>query len=316
MNIHKNARLTPKGREVLVRRILVEGLRPADAAQACGVSTRTAYKWLRRYREEGRAGLQDRPSRPRHSPLRTPQRTRAQIIHLRRQRKTYRQINKITGASPSTIARILAREGLNRLSALDPPAAPRRYVWDHPGDLLHLDIKQLGRFHAPGHRVTGRRTKESRGIGWEYLHVAIDDASRIAFSSLWPDQSSLSACAFLLQAIRYYRTFGITIRRLLTDNGPCYHARRFRRLCRRLGIKLLYTKPYSPQTNGKAERFIQTALREWAYARTYQDSEARKLHLPLWLHEYNWHRPHASLRYLPPVSSLGLAVNNLVRLHT
>lgn len=316
MNIHKNARLTPRGRELLVRRILEEGLRPAEAAQACGVSVRTAYKWLKRYREEGRAGLQDRSSRPHRCPHRYSPQVHQRIIALRRERKIYRQISQIVGVSPSTIGRILTRAGLNRLSMLEPAPPPVRYVFEQRGGLLHLDIKKLGRFRRPGHRVTGNRRLDSPGAGWEYVHVAIDDASRVAFSSIWPDESGRSACAFLLQALRYYKSLGITVRRVMTDNGSCYKSKRFRRLCRRLRIRHLRTKPYTPRTNGKAERFIQTALREWAYARSYENSEQRAQHLPRWLHEYNWHRPHASLNYQTPISTLGIAVNNLVGLHS
>lgn len=316
MNVHKNARLTPKGRELLVRRILEHGLRPVEAAQACGVSPRTAYKWLKRYREAGLAGLQDRSSRAQYCPHQCHESVRNQIIDLRRERKTYRQISQLLNVSPATISRVLRRAGLNRLSALEPAAPPRRYVYDQPGGLLHLDIKKLACFRRPGHRVTQDPRHKSRGAGWEYVHVAIDDASRIAFSAIYPDQTGQSARAFLCQALRYYASLGIRIQRIMTDNGPCYLSRPFQRLCRRLGLKHKRIRPYTPQTNGKAERFIQTALREWAYARSYHDSQQRAAHLPIWLHEYNWHRPHASLGYLSPISSLGLSVNNLVRLHT
>jgi transposase InsO family protein len=177
-----------------------------------------------------------------------------------------------------------------------------------------LDIKKLGRFRRPGHRVTGDRRQDSPGAGWEYVHVAIDDHSRIAFSSIHSDESGPSACSALLKAVRYYASLGIRFKRLMTDNGSCYKSRKFRRLCRRLRLKHLRTKPYTPRTNGKAERFIQSALREWAYARSYESSDQRAAHLPIWLHQYNWHRPHASLKYLPPISRLPIA-NNLVGLH-
>lgn len=315
MNIHKNARLTPHGRALLVRRVLEEGLRPIEAAQAMGVSPRTAYKWLSRFQAEGWAGLRDRSSRPDRCPHQTAQQVRLQVIALRHQRKTYRQISQLTDVAPSTVGRILQREGLNRLSALEPAKPVQRYVRDNPGDLLHLDIKKLGRFVRPGHRVTGSRLAQSRGAGWEYVHVAIDDASRLAFTTIHTDETGMSACKALIAALRYYAGFGVTIRRVLTDNGSCYKSKRFKRLCQRLGIRHLRTKPYTPQTNGKAERFIQTALREWAYVRAYDNSEQRAAHMPVWLHQYNWHRPHASLHYQPPVSTLGLSVNNLVGLH-
>ena len=315
MNIHKNARLTPHGRALLVRRVLDEGLRPEEAAQACGVSVRTAYKWLRRFREEGKAGLADRSSRPKYCPHALPLTIQAQAIEQRRSRQTYRQISQQCGVGQSTIGRWLKRAGLNRLATLEPAAPIMRYEHPEPGDMLHLDIKKLGRFHRPGHRVTADRTRNSPRAGWEFVHVALDDNSRIAFANIQPDESGKSACRALLAALRYYRSLGVIFRRVLTDNGACYKSRRFARLCRRLGLHHLRTRPYSPQTNGKAERFIQTSLREWAYARAYESSEQRAQHLPLWLHQYNWHRPHASLLYQPPISRIS-SLNNLLGLHT
>lgn len=316
MNTHKNARLAPHGRALLVQRVLKEGLRPEEAAQAQGVSVRTVYKWLRRYRDEGFDGLKERSSRPHRSPLATTGVIVDQIIERRNKRQTYHQIAKHLRIGRSTVARILKRKGLNRLSLLSPPPPDNRYEHDAPGDLLHLDIKKLGRYERPGHRVTGSRKNRSKGAGWEYVHVAIDDHSRIAFSSIHPDETGRSACMALLKAVRYYASLDIKFKRVLTDNGSCYKSRRFRRLCKRLGIKHSYTRPYSPRTNGKAERFIQTALHEWAYTRVYESSDQRGRHLPAWLHQYNWHRPHASLEYKPPISRGGIFVNNLVELHT
>jgi transposase InsO family protein len=291
-------------------------LRPKEAAQAVGVSTPTAYKWLRRYREEGLSGLQDRTSRPPSCPHATSPVQRQRIIKLRRQRRTYQQIAQLEGVSMSTIARIVARAGLNRLAALEPVRPANRYLHDHPGDLLHLDIKKLGRFNRPGHRVTGDRQQgTSRGAGWEYVHVAIDDHSRVGHGTIQPDEQVRSAWRALVAAVRYYRSLGVTIRRALTDNGSCYRSRVFARACRRLGIRHQRTRPYSPRTNGKAERFIQTALKEWAYAVSYDSSDQRGAVLNEWLHEYNWHRPHASLNYQPPMSTLKQPVNNLVALH-
>lgn len=316
MNNHKNARLTPHGRLLLVRRVTIEGLRPIEAAQAMGVSVRTAYKWLHRYRDEGEAGLLNRSSRPRRCPSQTKSNIAKRILKLRRQRQTYRQIALVVGISQSTVGRILARAGLNRLAHLEPAGPDNRYEHDAPGDLLHLDIKKLGRFKRPGHRVTGSRLNTpKKGPGWEYVHVAIDDHSRVAFGSIHPDETGRSACLALLRAVRYYRGLGIRFKRVLTDNGSAYKSKVFRRLCRRLGLVHKRTRPYSPRTNGKAERFIQTALREWAYARSYKDSEQRAQHLLPWLHQYNWHRPHASLDYLPPISRSGLSVNNLMSNH-
>ena len=316
MNNHKNARLTPHGRALLVTRILEEGLRPEEAAQAQGVSLRTTHKWLRRYREEGWPGLENRSSRPRNCPHATPEAVRGQVMARRRQHQTYRQIAQAHGLGLSTVGRVLMREGLNRRSALVPARPENRSEHSAPGDLLHMDIKKLGRFHRPGHRVTNDRQKTSPGAGWEYVHVGIDDHSRLSHASIWPSECARSACAALLTTVRYYARYGIQFRRLLTDNGACYRSRRFARLCRRLGLRYQCTRPYTPRTNGKAERLIQTALREWAYAFAYDCSEQRARHLPAWLHRYNWHRPHASLGYQPPVSRLGLSVNNLVGLHT
>jgi len=316
MNSHKNARLTPKGRALLVKRVLEDGLRPAEAAQAAGVSLRTAYKWLARFRQEGEAGLQDRSSRPHRCPHQTAGATREALIALRRRRCTYRAISQQLGLAPSTVGRHLHRVGLNRLSQLEPPRPVNRYVHDAPGDLLHLDIKRLGRFRRPGHRVTGDRRQASPRAGWEFVHVAIDDCSRVSHATLHPDERANSAWRALLSAVRYFRGLGVTVQRVLTDNGSCYCSATFGRACRRLGLRHLRTRPYTPRTNGKAERFIQTALREWAYARSYDHSAQRAEYLPRWLHQYNWHRPHASLGYLPPVSALGLAVNNLVGLHS
>lgn len=271
----------------------------------------------RRYRQEGMAGLHTRSSRPQHSPHQVPQAKLEQMIALRRQRCTYRHISAVCGVSPATVGRWLARHGLNRLAALEPARPVLRYEHEAPGDLLHLDIKKLGRFDKPGHRVTGdRQAGTSRGAGWEYVHVAIDDHSRLAFAQLQPDETAGSACRALLQALRYYRVLGVRFKRVLTDNGACYRSHRFKRLLQRLGLEHRYTRPYTPRTNGKAERFIQTALREWAYARSYDSSEQRAVHLNPWLHEYNWHRPHASLTYLPPVSRIPLPVNNVVSLHS
>lgn len=315
MNLHKHARLTPRGRALLVQRML-NGLRVEDAAQAAGVSVRTAYKWLKRFREEGEIGLMDRSSRPHSCPHATAVALVEQLIELRRSRKTYRQIAQILGLAVSTVARRLNQAGFHRLAELEPAPVVVRYEYANPGDLLHLDIKKLGRFWKPGHRVTGDRQQCSDGAGWEFMHVAIDDASRLAFTSLHPDERGSSACRALLQALRYYRGLNICFRRVMTDNGACYRSRAFQRLCARLGLKHIRTKPYTPRTNGKAERFIQTSLREWAYARSYDTSQQRAAHLLPWLHHYNWHRLHASLGYLPPISRAPLPLNNVLGLHS
>ena len=313
MNLHKHARLSPRGRALLVDRILVQGLRVEEAAHAAGVSVRTAYKWLKRFHEEGADGLVDRSSRPRNCPHATPNAVVEQVLEHRRARLTYRQIAQQLTVAPSTIARLLRRAGLHRLAELEPALPANRYEYAKPGQLLHLDIKKLGRFRKPGHRVTGDRTITSDGIGWEYVHLAIDDHSRVAFGCIEPDERGVSACRALLLAVRYYRTLGVRFERVLTDNGACYRSRRFRRLVRRLGMRHLRTRPYTPRTNGKAERLVQTCLREWAYARSYNSSDCRAVAFTHWLHHYNWHRPHASLGHHAPISRIPL--NNVVGLH-
>lgn len=316
MNLHKHACLTPRGRALLVDRVLVHGLRVEEAAHAAGVSVRTAYKWLRRFREEGPAGLQDRSSAPSRCPHATPPEQVELAIALRRARHTYHQIAEALSIAPSTIARLLRRAGLHRLAELEPAPPVNRYEHDKPGDLLHLDIKKLGRFWRPGHRVTGDRQSASDGAGWEYVHLAVDDHSRVGFATIEPDERGISACRMLLKTLRYYRGLGVTFTRVMTDNGACYRSRRFRRLLHRLGLRHARTRPYTPRTNGKAERLVQTALREWAYARSYQSSAERARELPFWLHHYNWHRNHASLGRKPPISRLRLPLNNVLGLHS
>ena len=315
MNVHKNARLTAFGRERLVKQVLERVLTPATAAAVAGVSLRTMYKWLSRFRNEGGAGLRDRRSRPKRLRCSLNRRQRERIEQLRRERRPYREIATLVRASLSTVARYVQRLGLNRLERLDPKPPVQRYEHENPGELVHLDTKRLVRFRRPGHRVTGDRTIESPGAGWEYLHIAIDDHSRIAYGEFCTHERGTGAARFLVHLVRYYQRLGIRIARVLTDNGKCYQWRGFRRACKRLGIKHSFTRPYRPQTNGKAERFIQTALREWAYVRSYDNShQRRKAWLP-WLHRYNWHRPHASLDYKPPIRRLGLSLNNLSALH-
>jgi transposase InsO family protein len=235
---------------------------------------------------------------------------------LRRERWNGWRIARELQLSRATVSRILRRHGLHRLRSLDPPPPVRRYEHQAPGDLLHLDIKRLARIVRPGHRIHGDRRRQPRGVGYESLHVAIDDHSRIAFSAILPDQTHRSAIRFFLMARAYYARFGIVIRRVLTDNGSCYRHRRFRGILAQLHLKHCFTRPYTPRTNGKAERFIQTALREWAYARSYQNSAEREAQLQPWLHDYNFHRPHAALNLNVPVSRSGLQRNNLLSLHT
>ena len=316
MNIHKNARLTPHGRELIVRQV-ANGQAPKAAAGAAGVCPRTVRKWIARYKTEGIEGLRDRSSRPHRLYRPTPAAIVEQVEALRRQRWTGKQIAAEVGVSPATVSRILRRLGLNRIKALEPAEPVRRYEREHPGELIHIDIKKLGRFDRVGHRITGDRRGQSnsRGIGWEFVHVCIDDASRIAFSRILANEKKESAVAFLKAAVAYYQSLGITVARVMTDNGSCYRSFDFRDACRKLGLRHIRTKPYTPKTNGKAERFIQTALREWAYAQAYPTSDQRAAELPIWLHRYNWHRPHGSLKSKPPISRLDLSEDNLLRLH-
>jgi transposase InsO family protein len=316
MDIHKNARLTPLGRERMVKMVL-GGQTPQAVSEAVGVCPRTVRKWVARYREEGPPGLQDRSSRPKRLHQPTPQAVVEQIEALRRQRLTGKAIAAATGVSSATVSRVLRRLGLNRLSALEPAQPVRRYEREHPGELIHIDIKKLGKFNRIGHRITGDRTgrSNSRGVGWEFVHVCIDDASRIAFSRVMKTERKGCAITFLEAAIAYYKSLGITVERVMTDNGSCYKAFAFRRACKRLGLRHIRTRPYTPRTNGKAERFIQTALREWAYARAYDTSCQRAAELPYWIHRYNWHRPRGSIGAVPPIAKLGITGNNLLRLH-
>jgi transposase InsO family protein len=317
MDVHKNAPLTPKGREVMVRSVVEGGLNKADAAFQFNTTPKTVAKWVKRFRAEGVEGLRDRSSRPLSSPSQTPPATCTAVEALRRQRHTGKQIAAEVGISPATVSRILRRLGLNRIRDLEPAEPEHRYERENPGEIIHIDIKKLGRFERVGHRITGDRTGQSnsRGVGWEFVHVCIDDHSRVAFSEIKPDETADSAVPFLKAAVAYYKSLGVTVTRVMTDNGSCYKAFAFRDACRDLGLKHIRTKPYTPKTNGKAERFIQTALREWAYAHAYPTSDRRAKELPIWLHRYNWHRPHGGIKSQTPISRLGLTEDNLLRLH-
>jgi transposase InsO family protein len=317
MDTHKNAPLTPRGREAMVRSVVEGGLSKAAAARRYNTTPKTVGKWVRRFKEEGVEGLRDRSSRPLSSPTQTPQATCAAVEALRRQRCSGKQIAAELAISPATVSRILQRLGLNRLSALEPAEPVRRYERQRPGELIHIDIKKLGKFNEIGHRITGDRRGQSnrRGVGWEYVHVSIDDHSRIAFAKIMPDEKRRSAVAFLKAALAYYASLGIKVERVMTDNGSCYKSFAFQKVCGRLGLRHIRTKPYTPKTNGKVERFIQTSLREWAYAQAYENSRQRKDQLPTWLHRYNWHRPHAGIDDRTPISRLGLTENNVLRFH-
>jgi transposase InsO family protein len=316
MDLHQNARLTLRSREALVKKVLFEKLTLNAAAAAFNVSPQTAGKWVRRYRGEGAAGLRDRSSRPRRLRWATPPHLIDEVVRLRYQRWAGSRIASHTGVSPATISRILRRRKRNRMRHLEPVPPGQRYEHAAPGDLLHLDIKKLGRFAAVGPRIHGDRSRRTRGLGWDYVPVAVDDHSRIAFAQILPDETGASAAQFLAAAVAYFQRLGITLRRVLTDNGPGYDSLRFRHQCCHLSLVHKRTRPYTPRTNGKAERFIQTALREWAYARAYTTSEQRGNHLLPWIHQYNWHRPHASLGASPPISRSGLDRNNLLIHHS
>lgn len=315
MDYHQNARLTAHSREQMAKMVVKRGSTLKAAAAAFNVSPKTAAKWTRRYQQLGAIGLRDFSSKPHRSPRQVPSNLLEKVLQLRRLRRNGWQIAHELKLSRATVSRILRRAGLNRLRSLDPPPPVVRYEHKRPGDLIHFDIKRLARIRKPGHRVTADRSRESRGVGWEYLHVAIDDHSRIAFSALLPDQSHRSAMRFFLMARAYYSRFGFSIRRVLTDNGSCYRHGRFGQLLFRQHVRHRFTRPYTPRTNGKAERFIQTALREWAYARSYQNSEERLFQLDLWLHDYNFHRPHAALKLQTPASRSALNRYNLLSLH-
>jgi len=312
VNIHANARLTVVRREELVSRV-VAGERPSAVATALGVSVRTVFKWLARQRKG--EGLHDRSSRPRRSPTALAPEDVVRVAELRRQRLTGKRIAGQLGLPVARVHRALRRLAMNRLKLLDVPPPPRRYQWENPGDLLHIDIKKLGRFNQAGHRAHGDRRRNSRGAGWEFVHVAIDDASRIAFAEILADERKESVVAFLSSALRFYETLGVTVRRVMTDNGVGYVSRMFREACATLGLRHIRTRPYTPRTNGKAERFIQTALREWAYAASYPSSNERASELPRWLHEYNFYRNHTALLNKPPISRVGQVVNNVLQLN-
>ncbi len=315
--MHKNARLTPKGREVMLAR-LEAGQHPMDVAQAMGISLPTLRTWRRRYRAEGVAGLQDRSSRPGHSPRQLLTSVQGQIIDLRLQRRTGRFIAGRLGVSGATVSRVLRRARLSRWRELEPRPPVRRYQRERPGELLHLDVKKLGRISGIGHRIHGDRSNSlrNRGIGWDFVHVAIDDASRLAVATVAANERGDTATTFLESVVAHFQRQGVRIERVMTDNGSPYVSTAFRDACRRLGIRHLRTKPYTPKTNGKAERFIQTCLREWAYAEAYSTSRQRTSALAHWLHHYNWHRPHSALESQPPISRLRLDGNNLLTLHS
>ena len=316
MNTHKNARLTFLRRLEMVEDITKRGLSASEAAAAHGVSAVTSRKWHGRFLASGVAGLADKSSRPARSPRSIDPSVAQAIVELRRKLYTQSRIATYLGVSKATVSRVLARAGLSRFSDLAPADPVQRYEREAPGELLHIDIKKLGKFSDVGHRITGDYTRRTKGLGWEYLFVAIDDHARVAFTAMRPDERKDSADSFLREAVAYFAELGVKVQRVLTDNGPAFHSFAFRDACVELGIQQKFTRAYRPQTNGKAERFIQSALREWAYGRAYATSDARRAALPAWNHFYNWHRPHHGIGCLPPMSRIKRSRKNLLTLHT
>ena len=303
MKVHRNARTTPQTRALIVARIAARQT-AGEVAKALGISRQTIQKWLGRERIEGAAGLEDRSTRPRRSPERLAISKVERLAELRQQRLTAEEIAERLGLPRSTVSIHLARLGMGRLPPLHPPPPVIRYERDRPGELIHVDTKKLGRFQRLGHRVTGNRHQNSDGAGWDYLHVCVDDASRLAYVEIQADELKYTSARFVIHALRFFRDHGVAVERVMTDNGTAYRSRVFAKACRRLKIQHKRTRPYTPRTNGKAERFIQTLLRRWAYHRAYLNSTLRNAALPNWIHRYNHHRPHASLGRKPPISRL------------
>jgi transposase InsO family protein len=311
MKLHGNAPFGPKGRATMVRRVTEQHWSLTEAAEAAGVSERTAGKWVKRYREEGEAGLWDRSSAPFSVPNRTPEDRVEAIAALRRLRMTGPEIAECLGMALSTVSAVLSRIGLGKLNRLEPPEPPNRYERQAPGELIHIDVKKLVRIRdGAGHRMTGKRTKQARGAGWEFVHVCVDDATRLAYVEVLGDEKAKTAIGFLRRALAFYAAHGIEVERLMTDNGSAYRSIAHAVACRALGIRHIRTRPYRPRTNGKAERFIRTMLGGWAYGAIYRDSAQRTAALSGWLEFYNWRRPHGSLAHKPPGTRLA-ELNNV-----
>jgi transposase InsO family protein len=326
MKLHANAPLGPKGRAIMVRRVLEERIALTEAAEAAGVSAKTAGKWVRRYRAEGEAGLLDRTSAPKRVHNATASERIEAIAALRRVRLTGPEIAETLEMPTSTVSAVLKRIGLGKLSRLEPAEPVRRYERSRPGELVHIDVKKLGRISAKGagHRVTGRRNTEIKRrkggalrTGWERVHVCVDDATRLAYVEVLPDEKTKTVIGFLRRAVGFYRSHGITVVGLMTDNGPAYRSAAHALACRAMGIKHIRTQPYRPQTNGKAERFIRTMLREWAYAAVYGSSPERAAALSGWLERYNYRRRHGALGHRPPIQRLReLTGNNVAGIYS
>ena len=313
MDMHKNARTTPHSRALIAQRV-AGGHTAAAVARELGVCERTVHKWVGRA-AEGTLALEDRSCRPHHSPRAISAGTVVEIERLRKLRWSGAGIAEAVGLSRATVARTLGQLGLARLRALEPAPPGRRYEWAAPGQLVHVDIKKLGCIGQIGHRITGDRRDRVRGIGWEFVHVCIDDCSRLAYAEVLPDEQGATVAAFLRRAVAWYRCRGVRIQRVLSDNGAAYRSRLVAAACGALALAQRFTRPYTPRTNGKAERFIQTLLREWAYAVAYRSSAQRTAALLRWLHYYNWHRRHSALNGQPPISRVAQG-DNLLRLHS
>jgi transposase InsO family protein len=321
MKVHAKAPLSPIGRRRVVDRVLEQGWSVTAAAEAAGVTERTLYRWLARFRAEGPAGLVDRSSAPKQIPHRTPPERVAAIAALRRLRMTAAEIAELLGMAVSTVCAVLKRIGLGKRSRLEPVEPPNRYERRHPGELIHVDVKKLGRILKPGHRVTGTRRgqahthrhgKDVRLAGWEFVHIAIDDRSRLAYAEVLEDERGPTAVGFLRRAVAWFGQLGVRVQRVMTDNGSPYVSSIHALACRELSIRHLRTRAYRPRTNGKAERFIQTLLREWAYVRLYGNSRERTAALQPFLERYNWRRPHGSLGHQPPGSRLTNVPGNYI----
>lgn len=312
MDLHENARSCPSSRERMVTEV-GKGRPVSSAADSANLSVRSAYRWLKRWKEQGRAGLRDRSSRPLRMPGRLTEEQIGQIRELReKERISGAEIASRLALARSTVARWLSRLELGRLRQLAPPEPIRRYQKEVAGELVHLDIKKLGKIDGVGHRIHGDRRTRKRGIGWEYTHVAIDDASRLSYVETLPDERGPTAADFLGRVVAWFASNGITVTAVLTDNGSCYRSKPFAQLCARLAIKHKRTRPYRPRTNGKAERLIQTLLREWAYAFTFTSSAARDWLLKRYLHFYNHHRAHSGIGRQSPLA--WLIATNVVRI--
>jgi transposase InsO family protein len=305
VHLHANAKLTPALRRLLVHRVRELGWRVTEAAEAAGVARQTAYKWLARYAAEGEQGLEDRSCRPHRLRCKTPRRLVHRMLQHRRRWKAAWEIAAETGVPVSTVSRHLKAEGLGRLwrieEALHPP---QRYEHAYAGSLLHVDAKRFGRIDGIGHAIHGDRRRRSRGVGWEVVFVCVDDHTRLAYAEVHPAENAIYATRFFRRALRWFESLGVRCERVLTDNAKCYEATAFTSLCREEGVSQRFTRPYTPRTNGKAERFIQTLKRRWAYRRAYRTSAIRAASLRPWVAHYNHHRPHRAIGRIPPIARL------------